>query len=749
MPDPIEALILGQQPAPRAVSPASFPRETPEQYSDAMSRRAKILQSEMSDLEKALTDARKNNRTADVASIQRDIGILQQDIAKSTGAPSVSATDPIEALIAGAPMTTPTGETRLPRLPREPSLKARADEGESFIGGIAKRVIQPGLQHYYELAKEAGEKIVGAGEAATALATGGPATVGAAYGGVGAALLSPFTKQTPAEVEATTKKILSTIGYQPKTTRGQEYVNELAKFFEETKLPPVLTPEFMALQAAQVGAGTQAANIARKATAPAVSVEPPRVLPTQPNLASTEVPAVLRRQLEARQAAAAAQPTPAAAPTVAAPAAAAPSAVVEPAAGRVSAGAAAVPQEDLRISRARSLPVPIDLSKDQATRAPADVRFARETAKDPVLGQALQEKYALDNAKIQQNLDFLSEQTGAQMIGLPPAELGQQVLKVFEPYKKARKAQIEPAYDAARAAGEMSEPINIKALNDFVTKNASAEKNAPILSSIRSEIKRLAGKNTEIPLNDLEEMRKLINVLSEDSKSNAHFGKEAKKVIDRLTENKGGELYKVARKLNEDYMTEFENTPVIRNLTSMKPGTKQRSVAIEDLVEKSLLRGPTSDVRELFATLEKTGPEGQAIINELRGYVANKIKDEATKGVTLDINGKPYVSTKGLDSQIKNLDKSGKLELLFGKEGAEHYRTLNDVTKDIQTVPQGTTNPSGTASTILAAMAEMGAQTALTGVPVPVAMVAKQLYGRHQTKKKLNKIQQFIDYGKK
>jgi len=745
MPDPIEALILGQQPAPRAASPASFPRETPEQYSDAMSRRAKILQSEMSDLEKALADARKNNRTADVASIQRDISILQQDIAKSTGAPSVSATDPIEALIAGAPMTTPTGETRLPRLPREPSLKARADEGESFIGGIAKRVIQPGLQHYYELAKEAGEKIVGAGEAATALATGGPATVGAAYGGIGAALLSPFTKQTPAEVEATTKKILSTIGYQPKTTRGQEYVNELAKFFEETKLPPVLTPEFMALQAAQVGAGTQAANIARRATAPAVSVEPPRVLPTQPNLASTDVPAVLRKQLEARQASTAAtQPTPAAAPTAVAPAAA-----VEPAAGRVSAGAAVVPQEDLRIARARSLPVPIDLSKDQATRAPADVRFARETAKDPVLGQALQEKYALDNAKIQQNLDFLSEQTGAQMIGLPPAELGQQVLKVFEPYKKARKEQIGSAYEAARAAGEMSELINIKALNDFVAKNASAEINAPILSSIKSDIKRFAGKGTEISLNDLEEMRKMIVALSGDSRSNAHFGKEAKKVIDHLTENKGGKLYKVARKLNADYMTEFENTPVIRNLTSMKPGTKQRSVAIEDLVEKSLLRGPTSDVRELFATLEKTGPEGQAIINELRGYVANKIKDEATKGVTLDINGKPYVSTKGLDSQIKNLDKSGKLELLFGKEGAEHYRTLNDVTKDIQTVPQGTTNPSGTASTILAAMAEMGAQTALTGVPVPVAMVAKQLYGRHQTKKQLNKIQQFIDYGKK
>ena len=70
------------------------------------------------------------------------------------------------------------------------------------------------------------------------------------------------------------------------------------------------------------------------------------------------------------------------------------------------------------------------------------------------------------------------------------------------------------------------------------------------------------------------------------------------------------------------------------------------------------------------------------------------------------------------------------------------------MTKDLQTVPVGTTNPSGTASTLLAAMAEMGAQTAMTGVPVPIVMAGKHIYGQMQTKKKLGKIQEFIDYGK-
>jgi len=181
----------------------------------------------------------------------------------------------------------------------------------------------------------------------------------------------------------------------------------------------------------------------------------------------------------------------------------------------------------------------------------------------------------------------------------------------------------------------------------------------------------------------------------------------------------------------------------------MKKGTTQRAVALEDLINKSVISGSLDDVQKLFGTLENIGPEGKQMANELKGFVANKIKQEATKNIQLDINGKRYVSTKALDDIIVNLDKSGKLDYLFGKKNAEHYRTLNQVTKDVQTVPQGTTNPSGTASSILAALGEMGAQTALTGVPIPVAMIGKHIYGKHKTGKELTKISEFINYGKK
>jgi hypothetical protein len=247
----------------------------------------------------------------------------------------------------------------------------------------------------------------------------------------------------------------------------------------------------------------------------------------------------------------------------------------------------------------------------------------------------------------------------------------------------------------------------------------------------------------------MEDVRQLlVNEIDPAQKGSVYHGRNLKTAIDKATEQSGGDLYKKARNLNEKYMTEFEDTPVIKNILAMKKGTTQRSVAVENLIDKSLFKGPTSDVKQLFETLEKAGPEGQQMIKELKGYAADQILQESTKNVTLDINGKPYLSTDRLNGIIKKLDKSGKLELFFGKEDAAHYRTINDVTKDLQTVPLGTTNPSGTSAQILATLAEMGAQGATTGVPIPIVSGTKYLYGLNQERIKKNKIKEFIDYGK-
>jgi hypothetical protein len=139
------------------------------------------------------------------------------------------------------------------------------------------------------------------------------------------------------------------------------------------------------------------------------------------------------------------------------------------------------------------------------------------------------------------------------------------------------------------------------------------------------------------------------------------------------------------------------------------------------------------------------------MINELRGVVAEQIKNQSVKGVGRDINGNPIVSAPGLNDIIQKLDKSGKLELIFGKKGAERYRTLNDVVIDVKTLPEGSVNYSGSAAGLKNLAAQMTtdlATSALIGVPAPITTVGTLLYKHQKNKNELNKISEFINYGK-
>ena len=75
--------------------------------------------------------------------------------------------------------------------------------------------------------------------------------------------------------------------------------------------------------------------------------------------------------------------------------------------------------------------------------------------------------------------------------------------------------------------------------------------NAPIITSAKMKLDKLA-KGGQISLNDLEEVRKMVNSLSGDTPSNMAFGKQIKGEIDAATVGKGGDLYQQARKLREN-----------------------------------------------------------------------------------------------------------------------------------------------------------------------------------------------------
>lgn len=422
-----------------------------------------------------------------------------------------------------------------------------------------------------------------------------------------------------------------------------------------------------------------------------------------------------------------------------------------------SVGAAELSAGQLRQAKAHELLDPIDLSRDQYTRNFKDVNWAREKAKDATTGEPLRQKYASDNQKLINNLDLEVQATGAQKTGIDRGELGQELNNVVDKYKKERYQGVKEAYTAADTAGETLQQVPYKPVLDYIenikTKRPTQYDQNPILKMVEEDIKANDPNNAtgSINLRQMEDIRALINAETEYGTSNGHHGSEIRKQIDAITKDAGGVLYKEARALNSRYMKEFEENPAIRDITAIKKGTTERKIAIENLVEDSMLKGPRSRVEEIFKTLENAGPEGQAMINELRGVVAEQIKAESIKGVGRDINGNPTVSPSGLNSIIQKLDKSGKLDLIFGKKAAERYRTLNDVAIDVKTVPEGSVNYSGTASQlknlVVPIVTDLGA-SAMAGVPLPVTLGGTMAYKYVKGRKEATKVNEFLNYGK-
>lgn len=397
-------------------------------------------------------------------------------------------------------------------------------------------------------------------------------------------------------------------------------------------------------------------------------------------------------------------------------------------------GAAETSPSRIRQERAASFPIPVKLTKGQGERSFEQQRFERETAKAGDIGAPLRERYADQNAAILGNFDAWVDQTGAQAGSL--RAVGQAVDKALVEKAKKAKGEIRAAYNAAEKAGDMAERVATSPIAAYLEQHRPEAVNAGILTSAEQKLKQLAGKDGAISINDLEELRKMVGNLSGKDATNAHFGKELKQVIDGLTEGKGGEAYKKARALRSRYAREFEDVGVIDRMLSTKPGTSDRAVAFEDVFNHSILNGSLDDVRAVRKTLQTAGPEGAQAWKELQGQTVNHLKELATGSATTDIKGNRIVSAQKLDKAIRDLDRDGKLDFIFGKQGAQQMRDIADLAADVHTAPPGVVNTSNTGAVMLEALSNFAVGKLPTAGAKGLA-AAKDFLGKRKLRKQV------------
>jgi hypothetical protein len=395
--------------------------------------------------------------------------------------------------------------------------------------------------------------------------------------------------------------------------------------------------------------------------------------------------------------------------------------------------------------------VGVDLTLGQETRDQPQLRFEQETAKGEN-GAALRDRYSDQNEQVLKHFDNLVDQTGKESSDL--AGTGRSVDTALTQGLDYDKGRVRAAYKAAENSPESAAPVTLDTAIQFLNDSAPDAAVSPLLGAARRHAIKLGAAVEDadgnlIPqpttVKNAELLRRAIGNATDYEPTNVRNSAILKGAIDSATEPVIGPMYRNARRLRENLAKKYEDRGVVASLLNTKRGMADRKVAIADVFNHSILNASREDVSAVRRALthgKEAPPEvvqaGQQAWKDLQGETMNWIKEQAFANTATDQRGNVILSVPKLHNAITRLDADGRLQAIFGKQGAQHLRDVNDLAKVIYTVPPGAVNTSNTASVIAWMLADAGLTGAATGLPVPVASSLKLLV-KHVKNRQLRK----------
>ncbi|WP_149945249.1 glycoside hydrolase family 24 protein [Acinetobacter baumannii] len=619
-------------------------------------------------------------------------------------------------------------KVKLPVASRNQSNLPDFDQG----GTIVQEPIEQGIVAPPAPEPTLGQRALGVGETALSAATGATGgTLGMIGGTIGQAgreiLAGNFgTPEAAQRISQNAAEGAADLTYAPRTQTGQEYTQALGEISEPlVALTPALSELALAGQAARGVAPIAQGQAIRTAQAVAPVVERAGQMAARPVRAVTDATrSGIQRMGEM---------VGLRAPDTGGPAPA-------------NVGAAQVDQATVRQALSQDLPYPVQLTEGQMTRDPAQLKFEVETAKDAELGAPLRQRQEEQHQVMQHNLDAFIDMTGAQATNM--REAGLSVDKALQKQLQADKNKVRVAYAKADKSEEAQIPVDLTqpvkvgendpmSVIDYLNSQPDLP-TTPILTSAKRTAESLGiarrGENGELIPNNptikqMEKWRQEINANTNQEAPNIRQSAILKDMIDQHVEPVVGNLYKAARNERKRMADHWENRTIIKDLTTNKTGTDDRRVALEDIQKRIIHDGSLDDLRVAKRTLLTSGEEGKQAWRDIQGQTLQEIKNAATAGIAPDGQGNQMVSAAALNKAIKRLDDAGKLDYVFGPQGAEKLRAINEISKTLFTTPTSAAiNHSNTAATLAAAMDI--AMSGLSGFPAPVA-TALRLATKH------------------
>ena len=362
----------------------------------------------------------------------------------------------------------------------------------------------------------------------------------------------------------------------------------------------------------------------------------------------------------------------------------------------LSVGAAETDLARRNVAAAAELPYPITLTQGQATRNAAQmtdefnlVRQGRPEDVAPLANLQQQQQRAL-----QQNLQYVADTLDrAEPAKLGSDELlGRSVKETLEQRRLERKEKTGALYNAAEEQGDLDTPISITKLDDAFAEleslrfNRTEPAKMKLLRDLADDIGVSAGQPARI--RDVEEFRQQINnVLKDVTNSNdTKMAKILKNAVDEALDGvpEAAEAYKRARASYSRDKSAFDGNALVTNITGKKGRTESPSVPDAD-VYKRIVNGPMEDARGLLRETAKT-PGGVNMIHNIGARLMEDLIESSRKS---GVDGDGGFNSAALAKALRKLDKSGRLEAIYGPQRADQLRRVAEVGEMINSLPYG------------------------------------------------------------
>lgn len=588
------------------------------------------------------------------------------------------------------------------------------------------------------------EAAIGAGEAALALGTGAAAgavgMLGGTLKGIAQSVLegSYGTEAGANRAEQTalqTTQAAAEMAYQPRTEAGQQMTQAAGEI--ATSIAPAIVPLIPAFSS-QIGPAGAVGMSARMAAIPAEAAT--RAVAGRAGQVASAVAANVREAAGIAPAASRAARATAGAPSG------------QPSGGfgqtAQSMGAAEAQMAEQRAQTAAGLPVPVTLTRGARDRDAAQLAFEREQIKNPELGVPLRQRAELNNMQLLQNFDAIADQTGAALTEVSPIgrSVTRALLSGYENAKNRTRAAYARAFSSpgAQEVVDLSRPVQFMengqqmqtTVFDFINSRPAGLPSTAVPDAARRYALSLGIADIDESGNlvprqgttvaQMENWRREVSGSASAEPTDRRYERVIKQMIDDTVGDAGGDDFRLARAARRDQARKYENRAVVARLVETVRGRDDPRVASDDVFKNSIRNSSPEEITFLRRVLLTSGPDGRQAWNELQGAAIREIKNDAIAAGQTDSQGNPVLSFAKINQKVQALDRTGQLDAIFGPQRSQLIRDLNEVASYVGTNPPGTLiNNSGTAMTLMAALAEAGATGALTGVAVPVASILK------------------------